>query len=105
MNFYPIALVLQQGLQLLAQHQGAEVRNGYRLRVRHFSPHAVLTNTNTLIILTAAALILGYFAMVRSTDRRRLQAAGQAGGGDAVSGSLGVVQALQRTPDTVAARQ
>lgn len=43
--------------------------------------------------------------MVRSTDRHLLQAAGQAGGGDAMSGSLGVVQALQRATNTVATRQ
>lgn len=39
------------------------------------------------------------------TDRHLLQAAGQAGGGGAVAGLLGVVQALQRTPHAVAAGQ
>lgn len=39
---YLIPLVLQQGLQLLAQHQGAEVRDGHRVGVRPFSAHTIL---------------------------------------------------------------
>lgn len=48
---YLIALVLQQSLQLLAQHQGAEVRHGHRPGVGPFGSHAILTITFTLISL------------------------------------------------------
>ena len=43
--------------------------------------------------------------LVCGTDRHLLQAAGQAGCGYTVTRSLGVVQALQRSSNTVAARQ
>ena len=110
---YLISLVLQQGLQLLAQHQGAEVRYGHGLRVRPFGSHAILTNEHTHHHFhSTAAVVSAIFKQnwvsvlwLRITDRHLLQAAGQAGGGDTVSGSLRVVQTLQRSTDTVAACQ
>lgn len=103
---YLISFILQQCLQLLAQHQGAEVRYRYRLRVWPFGTHAILTN-NTPIIITPLQpqwpLLHGN--VVRGTDRHLLQAAGQTGGRDAMPGSLGVIQALQWATDTVAACQ
>lgn len=41
---YLISLILQQGLQLLAQHQGAEVWYRHRLGVWTFGPHSILTD-------------------------------------------------------------
>lgn len=110
---YLISLVLQQGLQLFAQHQGAEVRYGHGLRVRPFGPHAILTNEHihhhfhsTAAVVSATFKHNGVRVLwLRSTDRHLLQAAGQAGGGNAVSGSLRVVQTLQRSTNTVAACQ
>ena len=110
---YLISLVLQQGLQLLAQHQGAEVWYGHRLRVWPFGPHAILTNEHTHHHFhSTAAVVSATFKhngvsvlSLRITDRHLLQAAGQAGGGDAVSGSLRVVETLQRSTNTVAACQ
>lgn len=45
---YLIALVLQQGLQLLAQHQGAEVRDRHRLGVWPFCTHTILQKKRNL---------------------------------------------------------
>lgn len=102
---YLITLILQQGLQLLAQHQGAEVRYRHRLGVWPLRTHSILTKTQTgyfHCILWHPLLSVG---VLRRTDRHLLQAAGQAGGGDAVARPLRVVQALQRTTHTVAACQ
>lgn len=57
---YLISLVLQQGLQLLAQHQGAEVGHRHRLGVWPFSTHAILTNTNQTFSLHCGNSGLGY---------------------------------------------
>lgn len=46
---YLVSLVLQQRLQLLTQHQGAEVRHGHWFGVRPFGPHPVLTDTHTQV--------------------------------------------------------
>lgn len=48
---YLIPFVLQQGLQLLTQHQRAEVWNRHRLGVWSFGANAILTNTDILPIV------------------------------------------------------
>lgn len=102
---YLITLILQQGLQLLAQHQGAEVWYRHRLGVWPLRTHSILTKTQTAYFHCILLRPLPRVGVLRRTDLYLLQAAGQAGGGDAMAGPLRVVQALQWTTHTVAACQ
>lgn len=85
-----VSFVLQQGLQLLAQDQRAQVRDGHRLGIWTFFANAILTNTKNPTNQFQYRCDLQLCVLI-ITDRHFVQAAGQAGGGDAVSGSQGVV--------------